>query len=423
MDCDPIRANRTGECDGFGQRFGTTPDKYDRPATGEEAQDGGSTNAAAGSGDDRREMRVGGVAHRKRRQGPRTTKDEGGGVKLRETKDSKKSAGRQCETTAFFGATRQSKFFPGDAARRTVGAVDREKTPNPVRSHGISENLPSPGMPYHGGSPCNPATQWPSVVSFSLSCPTVFDLSKKQALVTGAGSGIGQAMAHALARGGAQVWVVDRDETAGTTTVNQIRDSGGRAEFAHLDVAQAADALQLAQRLPGIDILVNNAGIGHVGSLLMTEAADLDRLYAVNVRGPFNLCKAFLPAMLERRYGSVINIASVGGVVAVRDRLAYTVTKHAVVGLTRALALDHSHTGVRCNAICPGRVETPFVQARIAEYPDPAEAYRQMSATQLTGRMARPEEIAAAAVYLASDEAAMVTGSCLMVDGGWTAGK
>jgi len=251
----------------------------------------------------------------------------------------------------------------------------------------------------------------------------VFNLTAKFALVTGAGSGIGQAIAQAFAAAGAQVLVADRDAAAGDATVAAIRAAGGRADFAQLDVASEAEALALAARLPVLDLLVNNAGIGHVGSLLNTTAADLDRLHAVNVRGPFNLCKAFVPAMLARGRGSVINLASIGGVVAVRDRLAYTVTKHAVVGLTRALALDHSHTGVRFNAICPGRVETPFVKARIAEYPDPAQAYRDMSATQLTGRMARPEEIAAAAVYLASDEAAMVTGSCLMVDGGWSAGK
>jgi len=251
----------------------------------------------------------------------------------------------------------------------------------------------------------------------------MFKLNDKTALVTGAGSGIGEAIAHALAHAGARLYVVDRDTAAGESTTAAIRAAGGVAEFLSLDVSSEADALALAERLGAVDILVNNAGIGHVGSLLGTAAADLDRLYAVNVRGPFNLCKAFVPAMLERGSGSVINMASIGGVLAVRDRLAYTITKHAVVGLTRALALDHSHTGVRFNAICPGRVETPFVKARIAEYPDPAQAYRDMSATQLTGRMARPDEIAASALYLASDEAAMVTGSCLMIDGGWSAGK
>mgnify|MGYP001551085241 FL=1 len=251
----------------------------------------------------------------------------------------------------------------------------------------------------------------------------MFNLTTKTALITGAGSGIGQAIAQAFAAAGAVVWIADRDAAAGNATVSAIIAAGGRAEFVALDVSIEADVLALAARVPVIDVLVNNAGIGHVGNLLGTAAADLDRLHAVNVRGPFNLCKAFVPAMLARGGGSVINLASIGGIVAVRDRLAYTFTKHAVVGLTRALDLDHSHTGVRFNAICPGRVETPFVKSRIAEYPDPAQAYREMSATQLTGRMARPDEIAAAAVYLASDEAAMVTGSCLMIDGGWSAGK
>jgi 2-keto-3-deoxy-L-fuconate dehydrogenase len=251
----------------------------------------------------------------------------------------------------------------------------------------------------------------------------MFSLAQKTSLVTGAGSGIGQAIACILARQGASVWVVDRDAVAGRGTVDVIRGAGGQADFAELDVSDPEAALALAGRLPHLDILVNNAGVGHVGNLLATGAADLDRLHAVNVRGAFNLCKAFVPGMLERGRGSVINLASIGGVVAVRDRLAYTITKHAVVGLTKALALDHSHTGVRFNAICPGRVETPFVKARVAEYPDPEKAYRDMASTQLNGRMARPDEIAAAALYLAADESAMVTGSNLMIDGGWSAGK
>jgi NAD(P)-dependent dehydrogenase (short-subunit alcohol dehydrogenase family) len=255
----------------------------------------------------------------------------------------------------------------------------------------------------------------------------MFSLAHKVTLVTGAGSGIGQAIARLFAAQGASVWVVDRDAAAGRHTVDAINAAqnvaGERATLAELDVSDPAAVLALAQRLPPLDVLVNNAGVGHVGDLLGTSAADLDRLYAVNVRGPFNCCKAFVPAMLQRGRGSVINLASIGGVVAVRDRLAYNVTKHAVVGLTKALALDHSHTGVRFNAICPGRVETPFVKARIAEYPDPEKAYRDMASTQLNGRMARPDEIAAAALYLAADESAMVTGSNLLVDGGWSAGK
>ncbi len=251
----------------------------------------------------------------------------------------------------------------------------------------------------------------------------MFRLDGKTALVTGAGSGIGEAIARCFARQGAAVWVVDRDQPGGSGAVEAIRAAGGKADFAGADVSDGEAVLALASRLPPLDILVNNAGIGHVGDLRGTCAADLDRLYSVNVRGTFNCCKAFVPAMLGRRRGSVVNLASIGGVVAVRDRLAYTITKFAVVGLTKSLALDHSHEGVRFNCICPGRVETPFVKARIAEYPDPEKAYREMSSTQLNGRMARPGEIAAAALYLAADESEMVTGSTLMVDGGWSAGK
>ena len=246
----------------------------------------------------------------------------------------------------------------------------------------------------------------------------MFSLKNKTALVTGAASGIGAALAETFIRAGATVWVADRNETAGRAEAERI---GGK--FLALDVASETDCAKAAETVDPLDILANVAGIGHVGTLLNTTAADLDRLHSVNVRGIFNCCKAFVPAMLERKSGSVINMASIAGVIAVRERLAYTTTKFAVVGLTKALALDHSHTGVRFNCICPGRVETPFVVARLKEYPDPQAAYRDMASTQLNGRMLKPEEVAAAALYLAADESAMVTGSALMLDGGWSAGK
>ena len=251
----------------------------------------------------------------------------------------------------------------------------------------------------------------------------MFDLTGKAALITGAGSGIGRAIAQRFAAAGAHVHVTDVDEAGGRETVALVAKAGGQAEFVRLDVTDEAAANALAQRLGALDLLVNNAGIGHVGTILQTTVADLDRLYRVNVRGVFNVTKAFLPAMLARHRGSVINLASIGGVVGIRDRLAYCTTKFAVVGLTKSLALDHAADGVRVNCICPGRVETPFVQARLREYADPEKAYREMSATQAIGRMGRPEEIAAAAHYLASDEAALVTGTTLMADGGWSAGK
>jgi NAD(P)-dependent dehydrogenase (short-subunit alcohol dehydrogenase family) len=246
----------------------------------------------------------------------------------------------------------------------------------------------------------------------------VFSLKNKIALVTGAASGIGAAVAETFAQAGAMVWIADRNEADGKTVAEKI---GGI--FVSLDVSDEMDCERAAKIVGALDILANVAGIGHVGTLLTTTTTDLDKLYAVNVRGIFNCCKAFVPAMLERKSGSVINMASIAGVVAVRERLAYTTTKFAVIGLTKALALDHSHTGVRFNCICPGRVETPFVLARLAEYPDPQAAYRDMASTQLNGRMLKPEEVAAAALYLAANESAMVTGSTLMIDGGWSAGK
>jgi 2-keto-3-deoxy-L-fuconate dehydrogenase len=251
----------------------------------------------------------------------------------------------------------------------------------------------------------------------------MFNLAGKHALVTGAGSGIGAAIAETFARAGAEVLVTDRDGSTAQATVDRIVAAGGRARAQPLDVTDVAECDRLAagvQAAAGrLDVLVNNAGVGHVGTLLQTTGADLDRLYSVNVRGVFNLCKAFLPGMLERRAGVIINMASVGGVIGIPDRLAYCTTKFAVVGLTKSMALDHAAAGVRINCICPARVETPWVAARLREYPDPERARREMSATQAVGRMGRPDEIAAAALYLASDEAVFVTGSALMIDGGW----
>jgi NAD(P)-dependent dehydrogenase (short-subunit alcohol dehydrogenase family) len=254
----------------------------------------------------------------------------------------------------------------------------------------------------------------------------MFSLQTKVALVTGAGSGIGAAIAELFARAGAHVIVTDRNEAGANEVRARIVAAGHRADSCRLDITDEEQcksfASQVLRDAGHLDILVNNAGVGHVGTLATTEVSDLDRVCSVNVRGTFLITKAFLPSMLARARGSIVNIASIGGLIGVRDRLAYTISKHAVVGLTRAMALDHAKQGIRINAICPGRVETPWVQERLREYPNPQMAYEEMCSTQPMGRMGRPEEIAAAALYLASDEAAFVTGATLTPDGGWSAG-
>jgi 2-keto-3-deoxy-L-fuconate dehydrogenase len=255
----------------------------------------------------------------------------------------------------------------------------------------------------------------------------MFTLSDKVALVTGAGSGLGQAIAEKFAAAGAYVYCTDRNADTAAATAERIKGADGQARALPHDVTSEADCARVSETIHArhgrLDILMNNAGIGHVGTMLTTTGADLDRVLAVNVRGVFNVTKVFLPRMIERGRGSIIHMASTTGVVGVRDRLAYGVSKHAVVGLTKSMALDHAKTGVRINCICPGRVETPFMMARIQEYPDPKAAYREMSDTQAIGRMGQPEEIAAVALFLASDESSFMTGSAVVADGGWTAGR
>ena len=255
----------------------------------------------------------------------------------------------------------------------------------------------------------------------------MFDLTGKTALVTGAAAGIGEATANCLAKAGAFVYVADIDEENGGRVAEEIVNEGGQADFLKLDVAENQECLNAAKAIHKnhgkLDILVNNAGIGCVGTIEQTTVEDLDRLYAVNVRGMFNLTKAFIAQMVERKNGSIINTSSIGGIVAIRDRLAYCTMKFAVVGFTKCLALDHALDGIRANCICPGRVETQFVKSRISEYPDPEKAYREMAATQAIGRMGTPLEIAASVLYLASNEAAFVTGTALIVDGGFSVGK
>ena len=256
----------------------------------------------------------------------------------------------------------------------------------------------------------------------------MFSLQNKVAIVSGSGSGIGAAIAETFAKAGALVHVAERDKSSGQETVSKIEKSGGRAKLIVTDVTQESECQALVKRVLAENhgqchVLVNNAGIGHVGTILTTEAEDLERLWNVNLMGAYFLSRAVLPSMIERRSGSIVNIGSIASIGGMEKRFAYTITKHAILGLTRSMALDHSETGVRINCICPGRVKTPFVDARLREYPNPEEYIKQMEAPHAMKRMAQPPEIAAAALFLASDEASFVTGSAFAVDGGYTAGK
>ena len=251
----------------------------------------------------------------------------------------------------------------------------------------------------------------------------MFDLAQKVAVVTGAGSGIGAAIATLFARQGARVVVIDLNESA-EATVETIRAAGGEASARHCDVS-APDAVattfhEIHATFGRLDILVNNAGISHVGTIEQTTPADLDRLYAVNVRGVFLCSRAAVDIMLGHGGGVIVNLASIASLVGVADRFAYSMTKGAVLTMTMSVAIDYVKRGIRCNCICPARVRTPFVDGYLRKnYPGREDEMRRtLEAYQPIGRMGTPEEVAALALYLASDEAAFVTGQAYPIDGG-----
>ena len=250
------------------------------------------------------------------------------------------------------------------------------------------------------------------------------ELKEKIVAVTGAAQGIGFAIAHAFAEQGSRVAIIDLDEAGARGAAEKLGDRAiaVTADVSRSDQVRAAFA-RIRTALGPTDVLVNNAGVGHVGTILTTNPEDLERLWQVNVRGAYFLSRAVLPAMIARSHGSIINLGSVAALIGMESRFAYTVSKHALMGMTRAMAMDHGLSGVRINCICPGRTQTPFVDQRMREYSDPKVFMSQMVAPHALKRLAQPWEIAAAALYLASDASANVTGSALSVDGGYTAGK
>jgi NAD(P)-dependent dehydrogenase (short-subunit alcohol dehydrogenase family) len=245
----------------------------------------------------------------------------------------------------------------------------------------------------------------------------------KVALVTGAGSGIGRATAMGFGREGAAVTVADKALDKAEATAAEITAAGGRALALAGDVSIDADCQRLVatteERLGPLDVLVNNAGIGTSGTVLTTDEATWDRLIAVNLKSVFLMSRAALARMVPRRRGAIVNAGSIAGLRGIPDRAAYVTTKFGVVGLTKAMAIDHVKDGIRINCVCPGTTDTPWISERLVEARDPKAAMATLVSRQPMGRLGSAEEMAAAYLFLASDESSFTTGTALVVDGGF----
>ena len=249
----------------------------------------------------------------------------------------------------------------------------------------------------------------------------MFSLKDKEAVVTGAGSGIGRAVAHLLAQQGARVHVTDINEGQAQEVVKEIEKEGGKATAQVADVSNQQQVAALFAGLSRLDILVNSAGVSHIGTAESTQEADFDRLYNVNVKGVYNCLYAAIPVLKKNKGGVIVNMCSIAATVGIPDRFAYSMTKGAVYSMTLSVAKDYLKDQIRCNSISPARVHTPFVDGFIAKnYPDnPEEIFDKLSKSQPIGRMGKPEEVAALALYLCSDEAGFITGCDYPIDGGF----
>ncbi len=250
----------------------------------------------------------------------------------------------------------------------------------------------------------------------------MFLLTNKRAVVTGGGSGIGKAIATILARQGAEVHILELGIEQAESTLTEINSNGGKAFSYACDVSDHLNVKEIFNQIGAINILVNNAGIAHIGKADTTEEADFDRVMNVNVKGVYNCLYAAIPQLRAAGGGVIINMASIASLIGLPDRFAYSTAKGAVKAMTMSVAKDYIGENIRCNSISPARVHTPFVDGFLQKnYPDNIEEmFEKLSKTQPIGRMAKPEEVGALALYLCSDEASFITGCDYPIDGGFT---
>ncbi len=243
------------------------------------------------------------------------------------------------------------------------------------------------------------------------------------AVITGAGSGIGQAVAYRLAEEKLHIVVLDSDTEAGGKTVETILSSGGSAECISCDVSDTVSVKNAFGKIPEIHILVNNAGIAAIGNVETCTPEELDKIYAVNVKGIYHCLHYAVPKMLASGGGSIVNLASVASRIGIQERFAYSMSKGAALSMTLSVARDYIDKNIRCNCVCPARVHTPFVDGYLEKnYPEEERAsmFRKLSEYQPIGRMGKPSEIAELIAFLTSDKAAFITGSAYDIDGGVT---
>ena len=250
----------------------------------------------------------------------------------------------------------------------------------------------------------------------------MFRLDGKNAVVTGGGSGIGKAIAEVFAKQGAHVHVLELSEESGAEVEESIREAGGNVSIYTCDISNQQQVDKVFSQINPIDILINNAGIAHVGRADTTSEEDFDRVIRVNVKGPYNCLHAVIPKMQSNGGGVIVNMASIAAMVGIPDRFVYSTSKGAVSAMTLSVARDFLSSNIRCNSISPARVHTPFVDGFISKnYPGTeAEVFERLSKSQPIGRMGKPEEIAALALYLCSNEASFITGCDYPIDGGFT---